>query len=35
MTVQLLDGPVTFTELRFYADDPKELVVRARERLRA
>lgn len=35
VTVQLLDGPVTFTELRFYADDPKELVVRARERLRA
>ncbi|SDU52452.1 hypothetical protein [Jiangella alkaliphila] len=35
MTVQLLNGPVTFTELRFYADDPKGLVVLAREHLRA
>lgn len=35
VTVELLDGPVTFTELRFYADDPKRLVTLAREYLRA
>ncbi|RIQ11018.1 hypothetical protein [Jiangella rhizosphaerae] len=35
VTVELLDGPVTFTELRFYADDPKGLVTLAREYLRA
>src|ERR1700754_1623109 len=35
VTVTLLDGPVTFTELRFYADDPKGLVTAARARLRA
>ncbi|PZF79776.1 hypothetical protein [Jiangella anatolica] len=34
VTVQLLDGPVTFTELRFWADDPKGLVILARQRLR-
>jgi hypothetical protein len=35
VTVTLLSGPVTFTELRFYAEDPKGLVTSARARLRA
>lgn len=34
VTVTLLSGPVTFTELRFYADDPKGLVTSARAYLR-
>lgn len=34
VTVQLLDGPATFTELRFWADDPKGLVTSARARIR-
>lgn len=34
VTVTLLDGPVTFTELRFHADDPKGLVTSARAYLK-